>query len=64
MGDRPADGLGPVSHAEALVALAEVAAHRVVGQPLAFGDLQAVVAAADIAWASPDFKDKSIGVTP
>jgi hypothetical protein len=53
VGDTPADRLGPVSHAEALVGVAEVAAQRVGGQALALGDLQSVVTAADIAQQAP-----------
>jgi hypothetical protein len=53
MGDTPADRLGPVPYPEALVGVAEVAAHRVVGQAVTLGDLQAVVAAAGIAQQTP-----------
>lgn len=53
VGDTPADRLGPVPNAEALLGVAEVAAHRVGGQALALGDLQADVAAADIAQQAP-----------
>jgi hypothetical protein len=53
MGDTSADRLGPVPHAEAVVGVAWVAAHGVVAQALALGDLQAVVAAAGIAQQAP-----------